>query len=330
MSAPALSDQFGRQFDYARIAVTERCNLRCVYCMPESGVDFVRGERLLTTEEIVRLVEILSRLGVSKLRFTGGEPLIRKDIVHLVSRASRLPAVEQVHITTNGILLRRYLDRLVDAGLSGVNISLDTLQEQRFLQITRRDMLSDVIAAIHSAVERLRTVKINVVAMRGVNDDELVDFARLTLNLPVTVRFIELMPFDSDQVWKTGRFLSVDRMKSTLMETWPQMMPLQGSATETWSARIPGGRGQVALIPAFTRSLCGQCNRIRVTADGRLRNCLYSESEYSLRNVLRGNGTDEDIIRVLHRGIHEKAEDGWVAQRASLKRFRVSMTQIGG
>ena len=293
-------------------------------------MDFTKGEHLLTTQEVLRLVHILSTQGVRKVRFTGGEPLVRRDILKLVDGSASTPGVEEVHLTTNGVLLERHMADLGRAGLTGVNISLDTLRPERFHRITRRHGLDEVLQSIQSAVSALQSVKVNVVAMRGVNDDEILDFARMTRALPITVRFIELMPFDSAQVWKTGRFLGVDRIRETLTQAWPQMTIVTGSATETWTCQLPQAQGKVALIPAFTRSLCGQCNRIRITADGKLRNCLYSESEYSLRALLREDAADGEIIDTIRRGVMEKKQDGWEAQRATTQRFRVSMTQIGG
>ena len=166
--------------------------------------------------------------------------------------------------------------------------------------------------------------------MRGFNDDEFVDFARLAQQLPITIRFIELMPFDASQVWNSGRFVGTQQIKASLLNVWPELEAVGGTATESWTARIPGGVGKVAVIPAFTRSLCSDCNRIRITADGKLRNCLYSESEYSLREPMRAGVPDEVLLNMLRRGVVEKARDGWAAQRASTSRFRISMTQIGG
>jgi len=330
MMARKLSDQYGRVFDYARIAVTERCNLRCVYCMPESGVDFARGARLLSSDEIIRLLQLLAVLGVRKFRFTGGEPLVRRDLLSLVEAAASLSAVEEVHLTTNGVLLGRKLSELAAAGLTGVNISIDTLREDRYRSITRRNGLQEALVALRSAVDVLPVVKVNVVAMRGFNDDEFVDFARLAQQLPITIRFIELMPFDASQVWNSGRFVGTHQIKASLLNVWPELEAVGGTATESWTARIPGGVGKVAVIPAFTRSLCSDCNRIRITADGKLRNCLYSESEYSLREPMRAGVPDEVLLNMLRRGVVEKARDGWAAQRASTSRFRISMTQIGG
>ena len=255
---------------------------------------------------------------------------MRRDLLDLIAEAAQLKSVDEVHLTTNGVLLESKLASLAAAGLTGVNISIDSLREERYQEITRRGGLCSAISALHRAVELLPVVKLNVVVMRGVNDDEILDFACLTKQLPITVRFIELMPFDAAQVWKTGRFLGADKIKASLLRAWPELEPVGGTATEHWTARLPNSAGKLALIPAFTRSLCGNCNRIRITADGKLRNCLYSESEYSLRDLLRQGAPDDVVVDMLRHGVTEKAEDGWVAQRSSTSRFRVSMTQIGG
>ncbi len=330
-----LIDQHGRTFDYLRIAVTERCNLRCVYCMPEDGIGFTAGESLLTADEILRIIRVATTLGVNKIRITGGEPLVRKDILPIVSGAAKMSGIEDVHLTTNGLLLARHADDLLKVGLSGVNISLDTLNPDKFERITRRTGLEDVVASIRLAVRvGFPSVKVNVVAMRGENDDELLDFVALARELPITVRFIELMPFDTHQVWKTGRFLSAERIVKALGEVAPDLVDSDGSKTEKHIYSIPGHTGKVAVIPSFSRTLCEDCNRVRVTADGTVRNCLYSEREFDLRTVLREGGDDKAIVSVLKGAMWRKHRDGWDAQKANGKTFqgphRESMTQIGG
>ncbi len=335
--ANILEDRFGRVFDYLRIAVTDRCNLRCVYCMPEEGVDFTEKERLLRSDEILRVVRVAGRLGVRKIRFTGGEPLVRKDMVELVHGAVRTPGIERVCLTTNGLLLPALAWPLRKAGLYGLNISLDTLDRKRFRRCTRRGGIEQVMAGLERALAlRFPSVKMNVVAIRGFNDDEIDGFARLTRNEPVTVRFIELMPFDGHQIWRTGRFLGIAELVRRFRELYPSSEIAAGSSTEEQVYRIPGHAGKVAFIPSYTRSFCRECTRIRLTADGRIRNCLYSEDEYDLLELLRNGGTDDAIGRTLQHATWQKPEDGLAAQRqAGEKRksetpVRESMTQIGG
>lgn len=329
-----IVDRFGRTFDYLRIAVTDACNLRCVYCMPEEGVAFAPREELLTTDEIGRVLGIAAGLGVSKIRFTGGEPLVRKDIVELVGAASSTEGIERVHLTTNGLLLHKHAAALRDAGLTGVNVSLDTLDAARFLKITRRTGLDAVMDAIRLAVATpFASVKVNVVAMRDFNDDELHAFLALTRELPITVRFIELMPFDAHQIWKTGKFFHSDWIVDALRAQQPDLEDATGSRTEHRVFRVPGHAGKVAVIPAYTRSLCGACNRVRLTADGKIRSCLYAEDETDVRGALRTGASDEDVAAIFRRAMWAKHRDGWSAQRAGEGpggQHRDSMTQIGG
>ena len=332
-----LQDRFGRVFDYLRIAVTDRCNLRCVYCMPEEGVNFAAREKLLRTGEILRLIGVASQLGVRKIRYTGGEPLVHKDIVALVGGAAQTPGIETVHLTTNGMLLRDLAGPLRQAGLYGLNVSLDTLDAERFQKCTRRPGIETVLAGLDEALELdFPSIKINVVALRGFNDDELRGFAALTRRAPITVRFIELMPFDAHQIWRSGYFVSTETLLARFNELFPNCEVAAGSATESRIFQIPGHAGRVAFIPSYTRSLCSDCTRIRLTADGQIRNCLYSEKEFGLRDHLRNGGSDEDLVRVLKQAMWEKLEDGQAAQRQAWERrgknggTRESMTQIGG
>ena len=332
-----IQDRFGRVFDYLRIAVTDRCNLRCVYCMPEAGVDFARHDALLRTNEILRVIRVASELGVSKVRYTGGEPLVRNDILELVEGAVRTEGIRTVHLTTNGMLLPALAEPLRRVGLHGVNVSLDTLDPERFSKCTRRTGLEQVLTGLEAVLAlRFPSVKVNVVAMRGFNDDEMSAFVELTREAPITVRFIELMPFDASQIWRTGRFLSMERMLAGFTRLYPQREVVDGSSTEHMTFRLPGCAGRVAFIPSYTRDFCKDCTRIRLTADGRIRNCLYSEEEIGLLGFLRQGGSDEDIAQTLKDAMWAKPEDGREAQRQARSsqgpdgRTRESMAQIGG
>jgi len=327
---PPITDQFGRTFNYLRIAVNEYCNLRCIYCMPEEGIPFRSKNKLLSTEEIFRLITIASQMGVSKIRFTGGEPLLRKDLSKLVKFANQIPLIQSVHLTTNGILLGKYIKDLEQAGLTGINISLDTLKAERFKMITRREGLDTVMDGIEKAIESdIPSVKINIVAMRDFNHDELVEFAALTQDNDMTVRFIELMPFDSHQIWKTGKFYRAEHIVADLKKQIGAMEQVNGSNTEHYVFRIKGYRGKVAVIPAYSRSLCSACNRIRITADGKLRNCLYGHEETNLRDAMRDGDSNESIEQMIRKSMRKKYKDGWEAQGQG-KEHRESMTQIGG
>jgi len=326
----SIKDQFGRTFNYLRIAVNEHCNLRCIYCMPEEGIHFRTEEKLLKTEEICRIIEIMSGMGVSKIRFTGGEPLLRKDLPELIQFANDTDGVESIHLTTNGLLLDKHIKKLEDTGLTGINISLDSLNPEKFKKITRRDSLDLVLNGLKKAIQSyIPSIKVNVVAMRDFNNDELLDFVQLTKENCITVRFIELMPFDSHQIWKTGKFYGADQIISDLKNQIGDLIPVEGSRTEHHIFKVKGHKGKVAVIPSYSRNLCGQCNRIRITADGKLLNCLYSQEETNIRDALRNNFTDEGIKKMIRDTIRKKYKDGWKAQNQGNKN-RESMTQIGG
>ncbi|RMH19211.1 MAG: GTP 3',8-cyclase MoaA [Gammaproteobacteria bacterium] len=346
---PPLVDTHGRTFDYMRVAVTEKCNLRCTYCMPEEGVDFMGKDTLLTTDEFLRIIKAVAQMGIRKVRFTGGEPLVRKDIVRMVEETAATPGIKIIKMTTNALLLPRYVHRLKEAGLTGLNISLDTLNEEKFLRITRRKGLKETLDAIDEAVEvGIPSVKINLVAMRGFNDDELLDFCEYTKDHPVTVRFIEFMPFDYEQMWETGgNFLSAEQMCNMIKEAYPNIEDSSGTRTEHHMFKIPGYAGKVGVIPAFTRSLCVNCSRIRLTSDGNIRNCLYSDKEFGLRDMIREGCSDEDIMEKFREAFQQKAKDGFIAKKESEEKpvdisaltkkgddstlhVRKSMTQIGG
>jgi len=325
-----INDRFGRTFNYLRLALNEQCNLRCIYCMPEEGIDFRSEDKLLTTEEIFRLIKTTVQMGVSKIRFTGGEPLLRNDLIKLVQFANQMKGVESTHLTTNGLLLGKYLSQLEDAGLSGINISLDTLNPEKFKIITRRNGLNLVLDSIYKAMEsNIQSIKLNVVAMRDFNDDELMDFVELTRENDITVRFIELMPFDSHQIWKTGKFYGANHIVSDIKDQVDKLNLIEGSRTEHHIFRVNDYKGKVAVIPAYSRSLCGECNRIRITADGKLLNCLYSHDEMNLRDAMRNGKLDEQIEEMIRGAMLNKFKDGWEAQSQG-RDTRESMTQIGG
>jgi len=314
-SASPIIDRFGRTFNYLRLALNEQCNLRCIYCMPEEGIEFRPEDKLLSTEEIFRLIELASQMGVSKIRLTGGEPLLRKDLVPIIQFANSLDGIDSIHVTTNGLLLSKYIHELESAGLSGINISLDTLEQNKYKTITRRDGLKSVLDGLDKAIKSsIQSIKLNVVAMRDFNDDELMDFVALTKENDITVRFIELMPFDSHQIWKTGKFYGADHIVSDLKNQVEELNPIDGSRTEHYIFRVNDYKGKVAVIPAYSRSLCGECNRLRITADGKLLNCLYSQDETNLRDAMREGKTLVEIEDMIRNTMKKKYKDGWEAQ----------------
>ncbi|XP_052504419.1 molybdenum cofactor biosynthesis protein 1 isoform X2 [Budorcas taxicolor] len=302
-----LTDSFGRRHSYLRISLTERCNLRCQYCMPEEGVPLTPKPDLLTTEEILTLARLFVKEGVDKIRLTGGEPLIRPDVVDIVAQLHRLEGLRTIGITTNGINLARLLPQLQKAGLSAINISLDTLVPAKFEFIVRRKGFHKVMEGIHKAIELGYTpVKVNCVVMRGLNEDELLDFVALTEGLPLDVRFIEYMPFDGNR-WNFKKMVSYKEMLDTLRQQWPELEKLPEEESSTAKAfKIPGFRGQVSFITSMSEHFCGTCNRLRITADGNLKVCLFGNSEVSLRDHLRGGASEEELLRVIGAAVGRK------------------------
>nr|XP_039252042.1 molybdenum cofactor biosynthesis protein 1-like [Styela clava]XP_039252043.1 molybdenum cofactor biosynthesis protein 1-like [Styela clava] len=310
-----LSDKFGRNHTYLRISLTEKCNLRCTYCMPEEGVDLTPKEHLLSTEEVIYLAKLFIRNGVDKIRFTGGEPLVRPDICEILSELNRLrtgndPAYhhfDTMGITTNGIVLAKKLPALLEAGLDSVNISLDTLVAEKFSFITRRNGWNHVVKSIYKAVDsNLDSVKINCVVMRGLNDDEICDFVALTQNLPVDVRFIEYMPFDGNR-WNQKKMLPYSEMLSLIHQKWPGLEKIQDHANDTSKAyKVPGFKGQIGFITSMSDNFCGTCNRLRITADGNLKVCLFGSSEVSLRDTIRSSKDESEIMNVIESAVKRK------------------------
>ncbi len=294
----------------------------------EHGLHNVSVEEL-RHEEIGRVLEVLAGCGVTKVRFTGGEPLLRDDIVDLVRYAKALDGIETVALTTNGVLLDRYLDSLVEAGLDGINFSLDTFDSERYNEITRRNLLPGVLANLESALQQAGTlhVKLNVLLLRGINSGELRLFAELTRHAPVTVRFMELMPFDDYQIWRTGKFMGADKILGALKRIYPELEAMEGHATEHLSFSLPGYLGRVAIIPAFTRNFCNQCNRLRITSGGRIISCLYAQDGVDLLQALRGGAGAEELRELFRQAIDMKPKDG---RKAGGNAPRTSMSEIGG
>ena len=288
--APALRDQHGRSIEYLRISVTDRCNFRCVYCMPEAGLDWLPKKEILSYEEIVAVVGQLAPLGLRRLRITGGEPTIRPDLVSLIRQLKAVPGIEDIALSTNGVKLPAMATALREAGLDRVNLSADSLRPDRIAAIARRDVGFRPVEAARAALDAgLDPVKLNVVVMRGINDDEVLDFARLTLEMPVHVRFIELMPvgemahLTNDHIVPSDEVLS---RISALGDLAAASGPARGNGPATYH-RIAGAVGTIGVITPMTHTYCGSCNRVRLTADGRLRTCLYGDHEVNLRDPLR-------------------------------------------
>ncbi|MDP2718999.1 MAG: GTP 3',8-cyclase MoaA [Dehalococcoidia bacterium] len=324
-----LSDSFNRPINYMRISVTDRCNLRCIYCMPEEGICLNDQKDMLSYEEIFTLARAAAATGITKVRITGGEPLVRLGIVSLVEMLSKINEIDDLSLTTNGLLLRRYATGLKNAGLKRVNVSLDTLRENKFKTITRGQGLEDVLKGIEAAKEAgLLPVKINVVVLRGINDDEILDFARKTLTSDWNVRFIEFMPFGSQQM-DENRLVTVTEIRERLA-TFGPLIPVTGTqgGGPAKYYRFSGGKGSIGFISPVTEHFCFSCNRLRLTSTGMLRPCLLDEYEINLRDPLRrGVGLDE-LSGLIRDGAQCKPEGHRLAENI-VPRDKF-MTQVGG
>ncbi len=325
-----MMDRYQRRIDYLRISITDRCNLRCVYCMPEEGVTPLQHEDVLRYEEIVRLVEIGASLGIRHLRLTGGEPLVRKGVVKLVHLLRQVPGIETVTMTTNGIALAGMAHALAQAGLARVNVSLDTLRPERYRAITRWGKLQDALAGIEAALEAgLTPLKINNVVARGLNDDEAVDFARMTLERPWHVRFIELMPLGEQATQARRQYVSSDETRAHIETALGALEPAE---VETYGParnwRLPGAQGTIGFISALSEHFCQSCNRLRLTSDGKLVPCLFSDREYDLRGPLRA-GADDEALRALWEHVIASKPDGHHLESV-LTTTEHRMSQMGG
>jgi cyclic pyranopterin phosphate synthase len=324
-------DNFNRPISYLRISVTDRCNLRCVYCMPPEGVPCRSHEEILRYEEIELIVRAAASIGISKVRLTGGEPLVRLGFVELVRMLARIPGIDDLAMTTNGTLLARYTAELAQAGLKRVNVSLDTLQPERFRQITRRGDLAAVFEGIAAAKEAgLVPVKINTVVVRGLNDDEAVDFARLTLEEDWHVRFIELMPLGTNIAWAGDGYVSMGEVRHRIKDALGELVPAKerfGNGPARYY-RLPGAVGTIGFISPVSEHFCYQCNRLRLTADGRLRPCLLSDYEMDLRTPLRQGAGLTEVRELLIRSIGAKPERHHLDESISPRER--AMSEIGG
>jgi len=327
-------DAYSRPINYLRISVTDRCNLRCVYCMPPEGVPWRPHEQILRYEEIKTIVRAAAELGISKVRLTGGEPLVRLGIVELVHMLARVPGVDDLTMTTNGVFLSRYAEALAGAGLRRVNVSLDTLRAQRFQRITRLGRIEDVLAGIEAAHQAgLEPVKINTVVIRGMNEDEVVDFARKTADEGWNVRFIEWMPVGNEQCmgrrWLDGVVTAEEirrRIESALGELQPAKASTGGGPARYY--HLPGARGTIGFITPVSEHFCFRCNRLRLTADGQLRLCLLCDEEIDLRTPLRCGAGVAQIRALILQGIERKPLQHHLDESKGPER-RV-MSQIGG
>jgi cyclic pyranopterin phosphate synthase len=326
-----LRDSWGREIKSLRVSVTDKCNFRCRYCMPAEGLEWLDRDEVLSFEEIQRLVRVLASMGVDEVRLTGGEPLVRRDLPVLVGMLAQTPGVRDLSLTTNGVLLDRFAEPLVEAGLRRLNVSLDSLSHIRFAEITRRDALDRVLAGLAEAERypQLRPIKVNCVAIRGFTEEEVPALAELARRKPYVVRFIEFMPLDADQAWKGDDVLTGGEIRALIEERWPlEELPAKPSSTAR-RFRFADGAGEIGFVNPVSEPFCSTCDRIRLTADGQLRTCLFSRREWDLKTPLRDGSSDErleELIRfaIAHKELKHKIND------AGFVRASRSMSQIGG
>ena len=328
-----LADSYGRVATDLRVSLTDRCNLRCAYCMPPEGLDWLPGDEVLTGDEIVRLITIgVTRLGIQEVRFTGGEPLLRRDLESIVSRTAALSPRPEISLTTNGIGLSRRAGALREAGVDRINVSLDTLRPEVFRKLARRDRLPDVLDGLAAAAAAgLTPVKVNTVLMRGINDDEAVPLLAYCLSHGYELRFIEQMPLDAQHGWKRAEMVTADEIFASLSASFalsPDEAHARGSApAETFL--VDGGPARVGVIASVTRPFCGSCDRVRLTADGQIRNCLFAREESDLRSALRSGASDEEIARRWQAAVAAKLPGHGINDPSFLQPDR-PMSAIGG
>jgi len=327
-----LVDNFGRQMEYVRLAVTDRCNLRCQYCMPAQGIDIVPRQELLTFKEMYRLIRVLTELGVNKVRLTGGEPFVRKDFVGFLEMLSHNDLLEAINITTNGALISHHIDRIEKLEkVKNINLSIDSLHQDKFAKITRRDVFPEVYKTFELLEKSSLNLKLNVVVQSGFNTDEIVDFVRLTKDKNVAVRFIEEMPFNGKgqreiaESWTFKKILNEIKTEFDVKE----LVSEKSSTSRNYS--IENHLGSVGIIPAFTRTICNNCNRIRITSTGTFKNCLFDDGVFNLRDFMRKGASNEDLKALFLSLVKEKPENGFIAE-ANRKNGAASesMSTIGG
>ena len=329
-----LVDSFGRLIEDLRISITDRCNFRCVYCMPEEGLEWLQNERVLSVPEIVRLARIAVNLGVKEIRLTGGEPTLRPDLPDLIRQLSQIAEIDSLSLTTNGFLLKRLAGELAAAGLTRINVSLDTLDHDKFHQVTRRPFLDQVLAGLEE-LERypsVHPIKVNAVAMRDFTEEEVIGFARLARRKPYVVRFIEFMPLDADGNWERDRVLTGQEIKTIIQRDFMPLEPVAGQDPSSTSDlyRFADGIGEIGFINPVSAPFCATCNRIRLTADGQIRTCLFSIEEWDLRGPMRDGATDQELAKIFRTAVANKEKKHKINEGEQFQRASRSMSQIGG
>jgi cyclic pyranopterin phosphate synthase len=326
-----LTDSWGREIRSLRVSVTDRCNFRCRYCMPAEGLPWLPKPEVLSFEEIHRLVRVMAAMGVREVRLTGGEPLVRRDLPDLVALLAQTPGVEDLSLTTNGVLLDRSTKPLVAAGLRRVNVSLDSLSHTRFAEITRRDALDRVLKGLQVAetFAELRPIKINSVAIRGFSETEVPALAELARRKPYVVRFLEFMPLDADERWDADKVLSGAEIRAIVEARWPLVEIAAAPSSTSRRFRFADGAGEIGFVSPVTEPFCSSCDRIRLTADGKLRTCLFSHREWDLREPMRAGADDPALRRLIREAVAHKELKHRVNEPGFVRASR-TMSQIGG
>jgi len=320
-----LFDGIGRHIHYLRVAVTDRCNFRCRYCMPACGVEWLEHDDILRYEELVRIIGAFARLGVDKVRITGGEPLVRKGLLPFLQEVVGIPGIKEVGLTTNGSFLEEYAHLLKEAGVSRINVSLDTLDRERFIKLTGQDKLAQVLAGIKKAQKvGLTPIKINMVVMKGFNDHEIVDMAKLAMDHPYQIRFIEYMPFRPGENYL---FTAAEMKQQLVAAGFTKLIPQLGGSCPAKIFNIPDSKGSIGFITPISQHFCSSCNRIRLTPDGYLKPCLLSNDEYPLRGSLRSGMSDKELLEKIKQVVWNKPKHHYLAKGEKSDR---GMSRIGG
>jgi molybdenum cofactor biosynthesis protein A len=312
--------------------VTDRCNLRCFYCMPEEGIEYVPRAELLTYEEMLRIVRIGTSMGITKVRITGGEPFVRKGMIEFLEELAEVPGLKNLHLTTNGTNTKDLIPRLLNLGLKSVNLSMDTLDRDRFLMITRRDVYDEVMSTFHALIDSGIETKINAVVMDGRNIEDIIPFVHLTRDSPVAVRFIEEMPFNGSGMRSEGLPWHHKRILEEIKRGFPNIeKQIDPAFSTSANYRVPGFKGTVGIIAAYSRTFCGTCNRLRITPQGQLKTCLYDDGIFNIKDLMRQNATDQHVKAALLDAIGHRGKDGWEAESQQRDRpISESMSTIGG
>ena len=327
-----LVDSFGRQIDYLRLAVTDRCNLRCQYCMPAHGIDIVPRKELLTFKEMYRVIRVLTELGVNKIRLTGGEPFVRKDFVGFLEMLSFNDLLEDINITTNGALISNHIDRLEKLQkVKNINLSIDSLQANKFNEITRRNVFNQVFKTMEALEKSTMNLKLNVVVQSGINTNEIIDFVALTKGKNIAVRFIEEMPFNGKGQREMKENWSYTKILNEIKSGFSVEKILSEKSSTSHNFSIKDHLGTVGIIPAFTRTICGDCNRIRITSTGTFKNCLFDDGVFNLRDFIRNGASNDDLKALFLSLVKKKPENGFIAEANRTNgNVSESMSTIGG